>query len=181
MLRRNDKLLRYVFACSIIASLFPIACVSVDKTSSEKPYDFCFCGPAENAEGQAFCAIWGEGRDPQQAQKVWQSVQKDQCEPEHCSQYFSKYCKKMQMSGLKITGPRREPQTCFCDSVLMENDKGQVQMYCGAWAENDKYLIEYYSLDSCSPNRCQTAPFYKAAKICRNGFKAFYQASALAP
>ncbi len=159
-----------------------LACVTpAENPRKEKPFDFCYCGQAEDSQGVGYCAIWGESNDPGQPQKVWESIKQEQCEPQHCSQFFSKFCKKMQMSALNITGPRTEPQACYCDALLIENDKGQVQMFCGAWADNDKFLIEYYALDSCPPQRCQTAPFYKAAKICKNGFKPFYQNSSSRP
>ncbi len=153
---------------------FATSCATTPAKPAGKPYENCLCGPTLDLEGKPFCAIWGEAKNPSQALKVWESDPRANCEANDCSQLFSKFCQKIQMSGL--TQPNLPPPspTCYCDAVLLENDKGAVQLYCAAWAENSKNLIEYYALDDCSPQRCRDAPFNKSAKICSNSFKPFY-------
>ncbi len=161
---------------NFIPALFVFALVSCATTSqkSGKPYDFCLCGPTINAEGEAQCAIWDDNKNAGQSTKVWASESRPNCEPTDCSQLFSGLCQKIQMSGLSRPIPQPASNACFCDSLLMENDKGQVQLYCAAWAENGKNLIEYYNLEDCSPQRCGQAPFVMAPRVCNNAFKAFY-------
>ncbi|HYX35334.1 MAG TPA: hypothetical protein VE954_19735 [Oligoflexus sp.] len=141
---------------------------------SGKPYDFCICGPTISAAGQPHCAVWGDNKNAAPNVKVWASEPRPSCEPTDCSQLFSPVCQKIQMSGLGRPTPPAPTNSCFCDAVLLENDKGQVQLACAAWAEGSKNLIEYYNLEDCSPQRCGEAPFVLAPKVCSNTFKAFY-------
>ncbi len=166
-------LLASLFSYSLIG-LALFACATTSSKPAAKPYDQCICGPTLSTDGQARCAIWGESKNPAQAIKVWESDTRPNCEAHDCSQLFSKFCQKIQMSAVPKPQAEAPSTACFCDAVLLENDKGQVQLHCAAWAEGSKNLIEYYSLDDCSPSRCGEAPFTRASKLCNNGFKSFY-------
>jgi len=159
-----------------IATLLAFLLVSCTTTSqkSGKPYDFCICGPTMDVTGQPQCAIWGDNKNTAQNTKAWASEARQTCEPADCSQLFSGLCQRIQMSGLGRPTATAAADSCYCDAVLLENDKGQVQLHCAAWADNSKNLIEYYSLEDCSPQRCNQAPFVLAPKLCKGGFKAFY-------
>lgn len=158
-----------------IQAFFALLLVSCATTSQQpKPYDFCICGPTFTAEGKAHCAIWGDNKNPAQNAKVWVSEPRPSCEPKDCSELFSGHCEKIQMSGLSLPVPQAPVESCFCDAVLLENDRGQVTVTCAAWAENGKNLIEYYALEDCSPQRCAEPPFSVAPKLCNNSFKPFY-------
>jgi hypothetical protein len=160
----------------LIPTLFVFALFSCATTGqkSGKPYDFCLCGPTINAAGEPQCAIWDDNKNVGQSTKVWASEARPSCEPADCSQLFSGLCQKIQMSGVARPTPPPAASSCYCDAVLMENEKGQVQLYCAAWADSSKNLIEYYSLEDCSPQRCGQAPFVLAPKVCNNTFKPFY-------
>ena len=166
--------MRWLTLFFVLSLAFITSCATTAAKPAGKTYENCLCGPTLDLEGKPFCAIWGEPKNPSQAVKVWESDARPNCEPTDCSQLFSKFCQKIQMSG--ITKPSLPPPspTCFCDAILLENEKGAVQLHCAAWAENSKNLIEYYALNDCSPQRCRDAPFNKAAKICNNSFKPFY-------
>lgn len=161
---------------NFIPSLFVFALISCASTGekSGKPHDFCLCGPTINAAGEPQCAIWEDTKNSAQGTKVWASQGRSSCEPADCSQLFSGLCQKIQMAATPRPQPPAPSSSCYCDNILMENDKGQVQLYCAAWTEGAKNLIEYYTLDDCSPQRCGQAPFVLAGKACGNGFKAFY-------
>jgi hypothetical protein len=164
------QLLKFIPALLIFAL---VSCTTTSKKSG-KSYDFCLCGPTLSAAGEPQCAIWGENKNPAQGTKVWASQPRATCEPTDCSQLFSGFCEKIQMSGISRPTPPAATESCYCDAVLLENDKGQVQLYCAAWAEAGKNLLEYYALDDCPPERCGQEPFALAPQLCRNGFKAFY-------
>jgi hypothetical protein len=164
--------MRFLKLIPILLALTFMSCATSGGKS--KPYDFCICGPTVDTEGQAHCAIWGENKNAAQGTKVWASEARKTCEPKDCSELFSGSCQRIQMSGLSRPTLPQAADSCYCDAILMENDKGQVQLYCAAWTDGGKNLIEYYSLDDCSPQRCGQAPFVLAPKLCKNGFKAFY-------
>ncbi|MCX6131721.1 MAG: hypothetical protein NTX25_22005 [Proteobacteria bacterium] len=154
-----------------------LACASQPSPKvNEKPYENCICGPTYDANGNAQCAIWNEGKNSGKATKVWQSQAQNSCEPKDCSLLFSKFCQKIQMwpHPLQTQTTVQDNQNCYCDQLLIENEKGQIQLQCAAWVEGAKQLLEYYSLEDCSPTRCQNPPFQRSAKICGARFKAFY-------
>jgi hypothetical protein len=167
--------MRHLNLLPVLLSFLSISCAtSSSQTTSGKPYDFCICGPTIDAEGKPYCAIWGENKNPALASKTFASDARASCEPNDCSQLFSKFCQKIQMSGVAKPTPQAAVGSCYCDVVLVENDKGQVTLNCAAWAEGGKNLIEYYNLDDCSPTRCGDAPFNLAPKVCNNSFRNFY-------
>lgn len=165
------RFLNFIFA--LFLPVF-IGCTTMGPKPAGKPYDFCLCGPTIDADGKPYCAVWGEGKNPSQANKAFAGESSSSCEPNDCSQFFSKFCQKIQMAGVQKPVPAVPSPSCYCDAVLLENDKGQVQHYCGAWSDEGKNLIEYYALDDCSPQRCLEAPFNLAPKVCNRNFKAFY-------
>ncbi|WP_141732453.1 hypothetical protein [Oligoflexus tunisiensis] len=154
--------------------VFALISCATSSQKSGKPYDFCLCGPTINAEAEPLCAIWGENSNPSEGTRVWASERRPTCKPADCGQLFSGLCEKIQMSGISLPTPPAATEACYCDAILMENDKGQVQHYCAAWAEGGKNLLEYYALDECTPQHCGQAPFVLAPKLCKNGFKPFY-------
>ena len=131
-----------------------------------------------DANRQVQCAIWGEPKNPNQAHSVWQSESRSSCEAKDCSQLFSKFCQKIQMWPYPDLSLAEDSpiQDCYCDQLLFENEKGQVQLLCAAWFESSKNVIEYYSLEECNPTRCLAAPFHRAAVYCSKRFKNFYPA-----
>ena len=169
------KTMRFLTLLSTLLALVLPGCVSTPPAApAAKPYDACICGPTISAEGKPYCAIWGDNKNPAQANAVWVSEARENCEPSDCSQLFSRFCQKIQMSGVPRPSPQEPAESCYCDAILLENDQGQVQLNCAAWAENGKNLIEYYPLDDCSPQRCGQEPFALAPKACGNSFKSFY-------
>ncbi len=159
-----------VFGCTHTSSSAP--------PSAEKPYENCICGPLSNTDQEPFCAIWGREKRLDGPQPVYQAEAGSSCLPQDCGRFFSRYCKAIQMAPpLPKVAPvaaALPPKTCYCDQVLIENEKGQALSLCAAWAEGGTHLIEYYALDSCAPTRCKETPFYKAKAICGDNFQSFY-------
>jgi|GEM_PF-2596097 hypothetical protein len=162
----------------LISLLFGLAsCATTPAPQAQKPYEQCICGPVQNAEGKNFCAIWGATLRSDSPQAVHQGRESPTCLPRDCSQFFSAFCQKIQMAPPRPASTRQAQspgQPCYCDQTLIENDKGQVQLVCAAWRDGDRNLLEYYSVDSCTPQRCASAPFQHAARQCPGGFRSFY-------
>jgi hypothetical protein len=36
-------------------------------------------------------------------------------------------------------------------------------------------VMEYYTVENCGPQRCAEAPFVKAPRLCKQGFRSFYK------
>lgn len=153
------------------------ACTHTPPVPAQKPYDQCICGPLTDVEQKPFCAIWGSKRRLDAPEPVYQAEPGQSCTPQDCSRFFSRFCKAIQMAPpapTKAVTTAPLPKSCYCDQVLIENDKGQAQALCAAWAEGGTHLIEYYALSDCSPERCRAAPFYRAKALCRDNFQSFY-------
>lgn len=160
-----------------LSSLLGMRCASTPSPPAAKAFDFCLCGSAFTEQGELSCAIWGEANQNsgKTGQKTWKNVASPSCGPQECGKFFTPYCQKIQMANLTAkAAPAPSTAPCYCDAVLMENDRGQTQLLCAAWLESSPELLEYHTLEDCSANRCAQAPFVLAPKVCAGGFRSFY-------
>ncbi len=163
--------------CALFVALLTLLCLTQCATppKPKKPNEQCICGPLQDLDQKPFCAIWAPASRTDKPQPALKAIAQASCLPTDCSRLFSDSCEKMQMAPAPVaSAPGNMNQSCFCDSLLIENDKGQVQNYCAAWAEGASHVLEYYSVETCTPQRCAEAPFVKAPKVCKQGFRAFY-------
>lgn len=162
--------------CLSLLCLFALlSCTTTSKVGSKKPHDFCYCGPMTDADNKLYCAVWGERKRFDTPHKAFAARAQSSCSPQDCSKLFSSQCAAMQMSAQAPTSfPKPTTEACYCDSSLIENDKGQITLVCAAWMEGQTQLLEYYATKDCKPDACKSSPFQIAPKLCPAGFKPFY-------
>lgn len=166
---------------SLLGIWLATSCVSTDEKpelkAGQKPYDTCVCGPLQNSSAEPYCAIWSKTPAAlDRPQKALEGRPGSSCEPADCSRLFSSFCQKIEMAPPKpqATGANVPISSCYCDAILIENEKGQVHTLCAAWTEGASHLIEYYGLDDCPATRCGEPPFHRAPAVCKGNFKPFY-------
>ena len=134
----------------------------------------CFCGTIPDGDDQK-CAIWEKTTDLTISQNVLLSTS-GTCTPKICGIMGEEMCNKV-VSWTFPANKHREfavKEPCFCDEVIVTLDD-EIFQVCASWQKDDKHLIEYYSVENCTPDACSKAPFSKSAEICSLGFNAFYQ------
>ncbi|MFW7377480.1 MAG: hypothetical protein ACOH5I_01570 [Oligoflexus sp.] len=140
---------------------------------AEKKGADCFCGrPADNAKA---CAVWSaQPADGGEKTKVLQSIDAAECNLQVCNTKFQNVCQSIRLWPFPSIQAKWLPQElCYCDATWVEIDN-KPQIACAAWSPNHPWLIEYYPLDECLPERCGQSPFHLTKRLCPNGFRAFY-------
>ncbi len=169
--------LRFVFRSGFFLSLlliFTQGCATDPKTL-KKPYEFCYCGAMKGLDNKSYCGIWADRKRLDVVHNALQSVEQNSCTPEDCSKNFSSSCERMQMWAYPATEyPKPSATPCYCDTSLVENDKGQITLVCAAWQQDGDKLLEYYASKECKPETCGAAPFQIAPKLCPAGFRPYY-------
>lgn len=163
---------RVLYLCLFVL----VSCTHDPKEAKKKPHDFCFCGPMTDSDNKLYCAVWGDRKRLDTPHKAFAAKAQETCTPQDCSKLFSSKCAAMQMSAHPpINFPKPADQLCYCDSSLIENEKGQITLVCAAWMEGQKQLLEYYATKECRTETCKGPPFQLAQKLCPAGFKPFYE------
>ncbi|MES2744448.1 MAG: hypothetical protein V4655_03430 [Bdellovibrionota bacterium] len=169
--------LRSFFRASFLLSsllIFLGACATDPKTL-KKPYEFCYCGAMKGPDNKDYCGIWADRKRLDVPHNALGTVEQNTCTPEDCSKNFSSSCERMQMWAYEpVEYPKPSAVPCYCDSSLVENDKGQITLVCAAWQQDSDKLLEYYVTKDCKPETCGKDPFQIAGKLCPQGFRGHY-------
>lgn len=175
--KNMSAMLRNFFRASLsFGLLFLLAqgCSTTPKVV-KKPYEFCYCGAMKGLDNKNYCGIWADRKKLDVVHNALGSVQQNTCTPEDCSKNFSASCERMQMwAHPAVEYPKPSATPCYCDSNLVENDKGQITLVCAAWQQEGTKLLEYYATKECKPETCGQAPFQIAGKLCPEGFRSYY-------
>lgn len=172
----SAKLRNFIRATFLLVgvSLLFQACATDPKTL-KKPYEFCYCGAMKGPDNKNYCGIWADRKRLDIAHNALDTVLQNTCTPEDCSKHFSDSCERMQMwAHPAVDYPKPSNLPCYCDSALVENDKGQITLVCAAWQQDSPKLLEYYATKECKPESCGQAPFQLASKFCPAGFRGHY-------
>ncbi len=167
---------RSVFlALSFFIFFLGYSCATTPKGPNKKPYEFCYCGALKGPDNKSYCGVWADRKRLDVAHNAFDAKEQDSCTAQDCGKLFSSKCESMQMWAYPaIDYPKPSPTPCFCDTSLVESEKGLITLVCAAWMSDSTKLLEYYVSKDCNPSTCGKEPYQIAPKLCPEGFRSHY-------